>query len=93
MSMEVIKTIDFFVFNYLILFLMAILTLAIVFTKKTLSILLYMHLMSILVCLELILFKAYIIAVIEFVIGTVFIEVVFYFLFKVREIHDKKDML
>lgn len=86
--------IDFFAFNYLILILIAILTLAIVFSKSTLTILLYMHLMSILVCLELIMFKAYTIALIEFIIGTVLIEVVFYFLFKRRRIDsDKKDML
>ncbi len=93
MSMGVIKVIDFFIFNYLILILIAILTISIVFVKKRFTLLLHLYLMSILISIELILLRAYTIAIIEFIIGTVLIQFICYFLFKEKGIdNDEKDL-
>jgi len=91
---KVIKMIDFFIFNYIVLILIAILAVSMVLSKKRLNTLLYLYLMSILVSIELALLEAYTLAIVEFIIGTVFIQLICYFLFKNGEAlqYDEKDL-
>lgn len=84
---------DFFVFNYIVLFLIAVLAIFLLLSKKRLNMLLYLYLMSILVSVELVLLKAYTLAIAEFIIGTVFTQFISYYLFKNGGIeYDEKDL-
>ncbi len=74
--------IDFFIFSYIIIALIGILSIAMVFTKKREFIFAYLFLMSMLASVELIILKAYSIAIVEIIISMVFIPLLAALLFK-----------